>query len=358
MISEQKDKILYTYDKPIIWNLSCFGNLYHMDIFDKFIQILKENNVEIPNCTLHGSFICKYNGGRVSHYHDSFEHIKAYIKKYNDLGIGIKLTFSNMDIHKEQFEEKEMRQYLDLLDETKGIGNGIICVNDDFAELVKKNYPDLDLVASYVKMELETKIGITDTPDYYNSKFDLYDIVVMNAFRAFDDEFLSKITHPEKVEFIVNHYCATNCPYGTEHHKQVELIQKIHLRHNFNENAFSDDEEYVDCMTSGKCIAKKCSVNFNTFEKIRTQYINREEINHLLNTFGINRFKIEGRDYVDSDFLLDLYTYIINIYGPYRFLSHKVTKNLHLKDDLAYYDKKIKQHKKDKSLFPNKVKLY
>lgn len=361
MISEQKDNFLYTYDKPIIWNLSCFGNLQHMATFNNLIQILKENNVEMPKWTLHGSFTCKYNGGRISHFHDTFENIKSYIKYYNEQGIGVKMTFSNMDIHKEQFEEKEMRQYLDLLNETKGISNGIICVNDDFAELVKKNYPDLELVASYVKMELETKIGITDTPDYYNSKFDLYDVVVMNAFRAFDDDFLSKITHPEKAEFIVNHFCATNCPYGAEHHKNIELMQKVQLKNNFDDNAVSNDPEYIEWIKHNKCIQKKCSVTVNTLEKIKTQYINRDEINHLVNTFGINKFKIEGRDYIDNHFLLDLYSYIINIQGPYRFLEYKLIKNMCLPKDLEDCDRRINQYNSkynSNKLFSNKVKLY
>ena len=75
-------------------------------------------------------------------------------------------------------------------------------------------------------MELETKMGITDTVDYYNSKFDLYDIVVFNTFRAFDDDFLSKITHPEKVEFIVNHSCTTNCQMAKRHHELIDDLQE------------------------------------------------------------------------------------------------------------------------------------
>ena len=227
MLSKEKTKILYEYDKPIIWNVSVFGNILLMDVLDTLISTLKELGCNNPFSTIHGSYSCKYNGGRTALYYNSWTNIENNIKRYNKKGIGIKLTFSNMNIHKEQFEEKEMRQYLDVLNETKGIGNGIICVNDDFAELVKKNYPDLELVASHVKVELETKMGITDTVDYYNSKFGLYDIVVMNNYRAFDDNFLYEIKHPEKVEFIVNHSCTTNCQLAKYHHSLIDKLQNV-----------------------------------------------------------------------------------------------------------------------------------
>ena len=141
MISEQKTKLIYEYDKPIIWNLSCFGNEYQMMILKNIIEILDKYNIKNPISTIHSSYSCKYNGGRTALYWNSWTNIENKIKYYNQNGIGIKLTFSNRNVHANTFEEEEMRKYLDLLNETKGIGNGIICVNDDFAKLVKKKLP-------------------------------------------------------------------------------------------------------------------------------------------------------------------------------------------------------------------------
>lgn len=322
-----KTKLLYDYDKPIIWNLSVFGNEYLMFTLENIIEILKKYNIECPISTIHGSYSCKYNGGREALYFSNRNSIEEKIRLYNDLGIGVKLTFSNMNIHKEQFEEEEMRWYLDLLNETKGIGNGIICVNDDFAELVKKNYPDLDLVASHVKMELETKIGITDTVDYYNSKFDLYDIVVFNTYRAFDDEFLNQIKYPDRIEFIVNHSCTTNCQMAKYHH---ELIDKMQLKKNDNHNdkrLLNKDKEAKEINDEINMLLKKCIAikEMNDNEKLCRQFLNRTEINHLLNTHNINRFKIEGRDLSLFEFIIALDKYILNNESIYDIIHNEYT---------------------------------
>lgn len=325
MISKEKTNLLYTYDQPLIWNLSCFGNEYHMFLLDCILDIFQKYGQKFPLTSIHGSYSCKYNGGRSALYFNSKTNIEEKIKKYNKLGIGIKMTFSNMHVHKEQFEEEEMRWYLDLLNETKGIGNGIICVNDDFAELVKKNYPDLDLVASHVKMELETKMGITDTIDYYNSKFDLYDIVVMNTFRAFDDDFLSQITHPEKLEFIVNHSCTTNCPFAKYHHELIDKGQELKVMLGHNEKALHTNKEYIDTNYKIQELLKKCRAikDENNYEKLVKQIINRDEINYLANTYGITRFKIEGRDLSSYEFLVNLNKYIINDSSIYCIIQNK-----------------------------------
>lgn len=338
MIGEQKTQLIYKYDKPLIWNLSCFGNEYQMFILNNFVEILEKYNIKNPISTIHGSYSCKYNGGRTALYHNSWTNIENKIKHFNKLGIGIKLTFSNRNVHANTFEEEEMRKYLDLLNETKGIGNGIICVNDDFAELVKKNYPDLDLVASHVKMELETKMGITDTPDYYNSKFDLYDIVVFNTFRAFDDDFLSKITHPEKVEFIVNHSCTTNCQMAKRHHEIIDDLQekKVEFNHDkkrldMNRNVIDLRKELNQILTNCKEIKEK-----NIFDKLCKQFINRDEINHLVNTFNINRFKIEGRDLSNYEFIMSLDRFLTNNQSIYALIHNNYDEKI---SNLNFQDK-------------------
>ncbi len=334
MISKEKEKFLYEYDKPIIWNLSCFGNEYQMFLLDNIIEILDKYNVKNPISTIHGSYSCKYNGGRTALYYNSWTNIENKINHFNKLGIGIKLTFSNRNIHANTFEEEEMRKYLDLLNETKGIGNGIICVNDDFAELVKKNYPDLDLVASHVKMELETKMGITDTVDYYNSKFDLYDIVVFNTFRAFDDDFLSKITHPEKVEFIVNHSCTTNCQIAKRHHELIDDLQQKKIEFNHDKKRLDMNRDVIDLRKELNQILANCREikEKNIFDKLCRQFINREEINHLANTFNINRFKIEGRDLSNYEFIMSLDRYITNNQSMYSLIHNDYEKKASLLD--------------------------
>ena len=50
----------------------------------------------------------------------------------------------------------------------------------------------------------------------------------------------------------------------------------------------------------------------NIEEKLCRQFINREEINYLLNTYGINHFKIEGRDLAAYEMYVNLGRFIFN----------------------------------------------
>ena len=314
MVSKEKYKILYEYSKPVIWNVTGFGNNEQLSILHRIIELLTLYDIDIPIKVLHGSYSCKYNGGRDCLYVMERNGIESIVKNINNKNIGIKLTFSNSNNHKDTFEEEELRWYLDLLNETKNIGNGVICINDDFAELVKKYYPSLEVVASHVKMEAETVLGETDTVDYYNSKFDLYDLVVFNTYRAFDDNFLSKIKHPEKVEFIVNHSCMTNCKLSKIHHKLTDEGQLIRDKYNHNFNDVVNSEDYKQYRKKLDDLMMKCKMisTKQSLENTVKQQINREEINHLIDNFNITHFKIEGRDAFLQTFITAINKYLIN----------------------------------------------
>lgn len=315
MISKEKDILLYKYEKPVEWNITGFGEENLMKNILTLVNVLGRFGYPNPFRTIHGSYVCKYNGGRESFYQAEKDTISNRVEYFNKiLNMGVKLTFSNKSIHKEQFYEDEMQWYLNLLNECKGLGNGVICVNDDFAELVKKNFQDLEIVASHVKLVSETKPGISDTPDYYNSKFDLYDTVVVNSFRAFDDEFLSKIKHPEKVEFIVNHYCTTNCFMASYHHDLIEKMQSLKMKYNNDASILDKNEEYIDVRDKMNKLIDECHAfkYKNIHHLIARQKLNRDEINHLIKEFGITKFKIEGRDTGTTPFFKAIDKYIIN----------------------------------------------
>lgn len=315
MLSKKKENIVYTYEKPVEWNITGFGEENLMKNVLAIIDVLKRFNFKNPFKTIHGSYVCKYNGGRDAYYVAERDTILNRIRYFNHtLGMGVKLTFSNKSIHREQFYEEEMQWYLNVLNEAKGLGNGIICVNDDFAEMVKSSFPDLELVASHVKLVSETKPGITDTPDYYNSKFDLYDTVVMNSFRAFDDDFLSKIKHPERVEFIVNHYCTTNCQMASYHHDLIEKLQYLKIKYNNDDKILDHNDEYLDVKRKMDKLIDEChAFKYKNMEYLLArQKLNREEINYLIKNFGITKFKIEGRDTGNVPFYNAINKYIID----------------------------------------------
>jgi len=312
MISEKKFDFLYKYDKPINWNVTGFGNEIFMYIIQEYLGYIKKFNVENPIKTIHGSYISKYNGGRLASYIYSNNYIYDKIREFNNMGIGVKLTFSNPYFTQETLEEKELNEYLEVLNERKDLENGIICSVDDFADYIHQKYPSIKVTSSYVKMASETQLGKTDTVDYYNNLFDKYDIIVINTAKAFDDEFLDQIKYKDRIEFIVNNSCNLNCPIAHKHYeKMYKFSQRI--KYLYENNIRTTDPKMELIVKDLKSINDNCRLRRiqNNIEKIKYQQLNRDEINYLCNK-GINNFKLEGRDLDFEFFITILFTYIFN----------------------------------------------
>jgi len=340
MISEKKFDFLYKYDKPINWNVTGFGNEIFMYIIQEYLGYIKKFNVENPIKTIHGSYISKYNGGRLASYIYSNNYIYDKIREFNNMGIGVKLTFSNPYFTQETLEEKELNEYLEVLNERKDLENGIICSVDDFADYIHQKYPSIKVTSSYVKMASETQLGKTDTVDYYNNLFDKYDIIVINTAKAFDDEFLDQIKYKDRIEFIVNNTCNLNCPIAHKHYENMyKLSQRI--KYLYDNKIFRTDPQ-VELIRKElrkinlNCKERRLALNI---DNLKYQQLNREEINSLVNK-GIVNFKLEGRD---IDFILfrsSLFKYIYvndSIFDQYPlmptdnelddFYSHKIIEN-------------------------------
>lgn len=301
MLSEKKFDILYKYDNPINWNITGFGNDIMTYILLKYIRYTKDLGLENPIKTIHGSYISKYNGGRLALFIRPNYYIYDKIREINSLGVGVKLTFSNPYITKEVFEEKELNEYLEVLSENKDVNNGIICSVDDFADFIHQKYPSIEVTSSYVKMAIENKIGKTDNVEYYNNLFDKYDKVVVNTAKAFDDEFIDQIKYKDRIEFIVNNTCNLNCPIAHKHYEAMyELSQST--RYLFENNIIKTDPKIELARRKLKAINEDCKkrrLQVNV-DNMKYQQLNRDEINILSNK-GIINFKIEGRD---LDFIL------------------------------------------------------
>ena len=86
----------------------------------------------------------------------------------------------------------------------------------------------------------------------------------------------------------------------------------------------------IDIRKEVQQILKKCNdiKEQNIYDKLCRQFINRTEINHLLNTFGINRFKIEGRDLSNIEFLINFDKYITNNESIYSLIRNNYEQKL------------------------------
>lgn len=314
MLSEQKFKFSQPYIKPISWNVSSFGTTAHMFIINKFIELwdTMKVNEHFPINYVNGSFITKWQGGREAMSFATKDEIKNHIKFYNDHNIGVKMTLSNTTISSKDFNDPYLNFLLTTLN--NGKNNGAIVVVDDFAKYIRDTYPNIKITASLVKTEVETSLGKTDTPDYYNSKFGLYDEVVVNTARAFDDDFLDQIQDLSKIEFIVNHSCTLNCQMAGLHHKLIEQMVAIKEECILKNQAPENNKEFQDVTARIKKCLDHCQAikRENDLNKIKYEFINVEEINHLLER-GVYNFKLEGRDLSTLEVWAGLFHYIFNL---------------------------------------------
>jgi hypothetical protein len=136
----------------------------------------------------------------------------------------------------------------------------------------------------------------------------------MNSTRAFDDDFLSKINHPEKIEIIVNHYCTPNCLKAAYHHSIIDKVQEFKIKYNGDMAAANRDKEFAEVLNKLNKLSVDCRniKDSSSLEVLSKQRLNREEINHLAKDFNITNFKLEGRDFSETYMLNYINNFILN----------------------------------------------
>lgn len=292
------EQLVRDYKNQIDWNI---GSLFAHD--DSIIELLdrcRELNIELPIKYAFGSMPCILAGGRISpRTAKNMDSACMLFDEYNNRGVGVRLTFSSHIVDDDELNDETCNMLLSYLDNNKN--NGVIVSSDKVAEYIKKNYTNLQLIASQVKPSVEVGLG-NDSADYYNNLFDLYDIVVVNPYKVKDARFLEEIKYKDRVEFIANHHCVPNCPKAKQHYDAVLKASKKLLS---GENAEKEIERLNDIMTGCVTLKRKNPLNGTSFSF--------EEIEMLAN-MGYNHFKIEGRTFTDQTFLRDIGTYIFNIH--------------------------------------------
>lgn len=294
--------ILKRYNSDNIdWNI---GSLFaHDDYIIKLLYLMRELDTTNPIKYVFGSIPTVLCGGRVPPRDATLDNAFKIIDRYNQLGVGCRLTFSSHDVSKDELSDElsnNLMQHLEDNNQKYGVRmNGIILMSELLGEYIYNNYNSLELISSQVKPSVEVGLG-KDTVDYYNRLFDLFDIVVVNPSRWMDSNIIHGLKFIDRVEFITNHRCFMDCPMAGSHYKaQVELNKKM-LRGE-------------DCSKENKVLKSINDWCYNS----RLEYplngvsFGDSEINLLIDN-GVKHFKLEGRDNSATSFLRDLGDYIFN----------------------------------------------
>lgn len=294
--------VLKQYNSDSIdWNI---GALYaHDDYIQKLFIVMKELGLDNPIKYVFGTIPTVLVGGRVTPRDATMENAFKLIDRYNQLGVGCRLTFSSMYVTKDELKDSVSNQLMQHLEENNqkyGVRmNGIILTSELLGEYIYNNYNSLELISSQVKPSVEVGLG-NDTVEYYNRLFDLFDIVVVNPNKWCDAKIIHGLKHIDRVEFITNHRCFPDCPKAGEHYKaQVDLSKKM-----LSGGDYSLEEDKLDTINTW-CLSVR-----EKFPLLGVS-MSDSEINLLIDN-GVKHFKLEGRDNDAFCFLRDVGDYIFN----------------------------------------------
>ena len=281
------------------------GTLFAHDGYALMLaQTCERAGIAFPIDYVFGSVSCLFQGGRAAPLVFDRDNVCDVFDRYAQAGVGCRLTFSNYDLKEEDLDDEESNFLLSRLDQTQG--NGVIVSSDLLADYIRAAYPNLQIISSLVKPTVENKLG-TEGAGYYNALFERYDIVVVNSAFAFDDDYLSKIDHPECVEFIVNHRCRPNCPLSKDHYTTQTLAARAASTGNF--------------IAQRRLEGKLVQINEECLRRrheapLVNSLISAGRVEELVKK-GFRHFKLEGRDYPLTVMVRDIGTWLFEPDGVY-----------------------------------------
>lgn len=191
------DDLKYFKNEDISFTLSSRMLHHGMDITEyikTFYSYLNISQVE----SLFG-FVNDFSplyGGRG--FNEKYTMDENHIAQMNDHAIGVSLTLTN-----HYFNEEVYHKSIPILQKHHKQGNSVVCVNDELALRIKKDFPLYVLKASLIK----------DLNSFEKVKkaLDIYDLVVIPMEMNDDDEFLISLPNKERIILFANANCAYNC---------------------------------------------------------------------------------------------------------------------------------------------------
>lgn len=236
--------------------------------FVKMIHSIPEmfyDDVEIES--IYGNFPgCIMNGGRIcSGEHYSYDQISRVLDKVTNEGITPRLTFTNLLIRPEHFDDEYSNTILKAAQEHDA---QVIVNSDELGDYISSRY--------HLKLILSTT-RLLQTVEELNRMLDRYSMVVLDYNHNKDDEYLKKVSDPTRLEIMPNELCEPGCPNRQYHY---EFLSRYQLN--------PTKEPFV-------CAQKREKKGFTTRTETSPTLLSNEDIRRLNTVYGINHFKIVGR---------------------------------------------------------------
>lgn len=253
---------------------------------------------------------CRWCGGRGSHGVPlSLDEIRGLVERYNGFGIACNATFSNQFLDEEMIahdrygnialallakagqdtseDHSEIENRQEGLDKsTDRVKNGVILYSEKLFKYIRNRFPKLVCISSTTK-EL---VVIDDI----NAELEQFDRVVLDYNLTKRESTIQKLDRLENLEVMVNEYCSLGCPYRKSHYEQTSLDQisgspsRFECRHKPEPQAFG----FLAGLLEGEV------------------FLRNADMRHYAADYGIEHFKIVGRDLARYD-IIDSYLYYL-----------------------------------------------
>jgi collagenase-like PrtC family protease len=219
-----------------------------------------------------------WNGGRVIRGSATKEEILYAVQEYNSRGIAIRFTYTNTCLERIHLFDTYCNLCLNLADN----GYNEVLVNSDLLEeLIRGVYPNYKIISSTTKCLYNIDLIQKELEkDYF--------LVVLDSSLN-NTDILFSLDHKEKIELIVNHYCADSCPRRKEHYTLVGQAQLEYASLDF-----------------------PCENIKRSFKEIQSNksFISTEMIYDKYVAAGFKNFKLDGRGFKKSK-LIESFAYYL-----------------------------------------------
>ena len=216
---------------------------------------------------------CKWNGGRIN---VGTTVNKDHFNFYNDNNIPINLTFTNSKIN---IGDKLGNEILETFHDEK---NGIILVNEELRQHIRKNFPKYKLTYSVIGSgRLPEKYS--DAIQYYLDLENKYDKIMIKPSHSFKVDNKIDIS---KYEVLITRACFYSCTKFDQHYGVID---------NINASGLGTITKII-----GKTFNSNCLMPEGTHD-LYLKTFNPEDI-LVLYTLGFRQFKISGRGLPDNEY--------------------------------------------------------
>jgi len=204
-----------TYEDTLICNKAAVCNKGLQFAIDDRLSHMKEYGGidatidEVDSFFIHADVYSPLMGGRAAGSSRGGGHVpnmsEENVKWLNNQDIGVKLALTNPHFNIDKYERTK-----ELLDKYHHAPNMVLTTSNEFAELLRKDYPNYEVEASV--------INNFDTVEKLNEVWDLYDTIVLPIIcngrpdGSLMMEGIDNLKHPEKIRLFINVECSYTCP--------------------------------------------------------------------------------------------------------------------------------------------------